>query len=490
MESGMTDERGPDSDSDGARRSAISRRRLLAISGVAAASAMAGCNAFGGDSSPSDTGPTAEPTDSPTPTPAATPTPDATQTAAETPTATETPDQTTIASGFDAGTLGESPSSHVAPTDGFADATWLSGALPDVVKVTNLDASGEGSLRWALGRPGARIVVFEVGGVIDLDGDTLTVSRPNVFVAGQTAPSPGITILRGGLHVNADNVILQHLRVRPGDELSGPIDAIGNDGGSNVVIDHCTATWGTDETISTNSPDAPDVTISNNLIAECLVDSIHPKGDHSMGTLVMNNSDNVTIAGNLWAHNVGRHPRLKGGTSSAVVNNVMYNFDRGTNLGGGVSDETTASIVGNYYRAGTITDESDPVIGATFTDADGPVRAYIAYNETDPSMPVVDQGAPIEALSERPVWPDGLTTRRGSDAYESVLAGVGARPADRTDHDRRIVADVRDRSGSPIDSQDDVGGYPELAPTTRELSVPDENLAEWIREFTVTVESV
>ncbi|WP_246023080.1 pectate lyase [Halosimplex halophilum] len=478
----MSEERGTDRSSDRSRSTPVTRRRLLALVGAGAAAGAAGCNALGGDSTDRPAASTDAPADGET----ATPEPTATPTTAR----TETTTGTAVPSGFDASVLDGSPSSHVAPTDGFADASWLSGAMPEVVTVTNLDASGEGSLRWALNREGARVVVFEVGGVVDLAGESLTVSRPNAFVAGQTAPSPGITLVRGGLHVEADNVILQHLRARPGDELSGPVDAIGNAGGSNVVIDHCTASWGTDEGLSTNSPDAPDVTITNNLVAECLVDSIHPKGDHSMGSLVMNNSDNVTLAGNLWAHNVGRHPRLKGGTSTAVVNNVMYDFDRGTNLGGGVPDETTASIVGNYYRAGAITDESEPVVGATFTDADGPVRAYVAYNETDPSMPVVDQGAPIESLSERPVWPDGITTRRAGEAYEGVLAGVGARPADRTDHDRRIVADVRDRTGSPIDSQDDVGGYPELEATTRELSVPDEGLGEWLREFTVAVESV
>jgi len=479
----MSDERGTHSDSDRTREPTVTRRRLLSLAGAGATAGLAGCNALGGDGGddPAETEPaSAAPTDGATPERTATPT----KTPRETATGTAVP------SGFDASVLEDSPSSHVAPTDGFADATWLSGAMPEVVTVTNLDASGEGSLRWALNRSGARVVVFEVGGVIDLEGASLNVSRPNVFVAGQTAPSPGITVIRGGIHVATDNVILQHLRARPGDELSGPIDAITNDDGSNVIIDHCTAAWATDEGMSTNSPSAPDVTLTNNLVAECLVDSIHPKGPHSMGSLVMNNSDNVTLAGNLWAHNVGRHPRLKGGTSAAVVNNVMYDFDRGTNLGGGVSDETTASIVGNYYRAGSITDESEPVVGATFTDADGPVRAYVAYNETDPSMPVVDQGAPIESLSERPVWPEGITTKRAGDAYESVLAGVGARPADRTAHDRRILEDVRERTGSPIDSQDEVGGYPELEATTRELSVPDENLGAWLREFTVAVESV
>ncbi|MFC7141899.1 polysaccharide lyase family 1 protein [Halosimplex aquaticum] len=487
----MTEERRRDSDSDRTHRPAISRRRLLAIAGLGAAGATAGCNGLGGDATPTpDPDGGNDPADSPASTPTATATPEATETAAETSTATETSTQTSVASGFDADTLAESPSSHVAPADGFADASWLSGALPDVVKVTTLDASGEGSLRWALNQPGARIVVFEVGGVIDLGGQSLAVSRPNVFVAGQTAPSPGITIIRGGLTIGADNVILQHLRVRPGDDLSGPVDCIGNEGGSNVIVDHCTATWGSDESISTNAgAENPKVTLSNNLIAECLNDSIHPKGEHGYGTLVMDRSKQVTIAGNLWANNVARHPRLKGGSTSVVVNNVAYNYERALNLGGGVADETRASVVGNFYAAGERTDPDDPVIGTTYTDADGPVTAFVAYNETDPSsIPITRDGTRIDLVSERPLWPDGLAAVRGEAAYENALSASGARPADRDAIDERIVSDVDARAGGVIDSQEEVGGYPDPEPTERELDVPESGLAEWLREFTLAVE--
>ncbi|ELZ20005.1 pectate lyase [Halosimplex carlsbadense 2-9-1] len=463
----------------------MTRRRLLALAGAGVTTGLTGCNALGDGSTDEPAGTdspapaeTAAPTDAPTADPTATPA------TAPTETATEAP------SGFDASVLDDSPSSHVAPTDGFADASWLSGAMPEVVKVTTLDASGEGSLRWALNREGARIVVFEVGGVIDLEGQSLSVSRPNVFVAGQTAPSPGITLVRGGITVGADNVILQHLRVRPGDDLSGPIDSIGNEGGANVIVDHCSATWGTDETVSTNGgAENPEITYSNNLIAEALNDSIHPKGEHGYGTLVMDRSKRVTIAGNLWANNVARHPRLKGGSTSVVVNNVVYNYERATNLGGGVADETRSSIVGNVFLGGEQTDPTEPVVGTTFTDDDGPVRAFIAYNETEPaSIPVTRSGTAIDLVNERPLWPDGLTAVRGADAYDGAIGAVGARPADRDTIDRRILTDVEAREGSVIDSQEDVGGYPDFEPTERALDVPDTGLAEWLREFTVAVE--
>jgi pectate lyase len=451
----------------------LSRRTFLGLAGVSAVTAAAGCSG-GEDPPPATTETSADQSR-------------ATATAVGEPTAATS----TAAGGFDADALSASPGSHLAPADGFADASWLAERDLSVVRVTTLDASGEGSLRWALSEPGPRVVVFEVGGVVDLGGESLTVSRPNVFVAGQTAPSPGITLVRGGLHVDADNVILHHLRARPGDEVPAPIDAIGNVGGSNLIIDHCTAAWGTDEGLSTNSgPDAPDITFTNNLVAESLNDSIHPKGEHAYGTLVMNRSKRVTLAGNLWAHNVGRHPRLKGGTTTVVANNVMYDFERGTNLGGGVDDETLSSVVGNYYRGGPSTPETEPVVGTTFTDATGPIEAFVAYNETDPStIPVLGEGTRVEVASERPLWPESLTTVGAADAYESTLATVGARPADRSPHDERVLSNVRDRSGGSIDSQSEVGGYPDFEATERSLSVPDSGLGAWLREHTAAVET-
>ncbi|WP_137290534.1 pectate lyase family protein [Natronorubrum halophilum] len=437
-------------------RCRFARRKLLALTGIGFTGTLAGCSAL---ESRAD-GPKTDDTD---------------------------PDDSV---GFDASFLAESASSHIGATDGFADASWLSESAPDVLTVTTLDGSGEGSLRRAINQRGPRIVVFEVGGVVDLEGESIEVGRPGLYVAGQTAPSPGITLIRGGLSVEADDVIVQHVRVRPGDDIPAETDGLSNDGGSNVVFDHCSVSWGTDESISTNSgPENPDITFSNNLIAECLNDSIHPKGAHSYGTLVMDRSKRVTIAGNLWANTVARHPRLKGGSSSVVANNVGYNFERALNLGGGVDDETTATIIGNYYRAGPRTPTDGTVIGTTYTDAQGPVTAYIAYNETEPnSMPVSGTGSGITMADKRPLWPDGLETVPGRQAYEAVLSGVGARPADRTYHDERILEHVREGTGSIIDSQSAVGGYPEPAKTTHSLDVPDDGLDEWLAQWTRAVE--
>ncbi|WP_226042614.1 pectate lyase [Natrinema sp. DC36] len=445
-----TDERGP-----------LSRRRLLALSGVGLAGGLAGCSSSESDSDPTDS---SDSTDS-------------------------GPSGTETETGFDA-VLAESPGSSIAPADGFADTSWLDGDAA-VVKVTNLEASGEGSLRWALTRPGSTIVIFEVGGVIDLEREHLELSQSETFVAGQTAPSPGITLIRGAVDVNADNVILQHLRVRPGDDFDGPtqFDGINNGGGSNVVVDHCSVTWATDENLSTSAgPANSNISYTNNLVAECLADSLHPKGVHPYGSLVNDESKRVLLGGNCWANNLARTPRLKGGTTSVVASNVMYNFERATNLGGGTEEETLATITGNYYRAGPNTPQNDPMIGATFTDAEGSIEAYIAFNTTDPSsMSVIDAGAQLTRVSSRPLWPENLSAGT-SGVYDSVLETVGARPADRTEHDERVLTDVRERTGDYIDSQSEVGGYPDLEATERTLDVPDTGRAEWLAEFTAAVE--
>jgi hypothetical protein len=164
-----------------------------------------------------------------------------------------------------------------------------------VLRVTTLNASGPGSLREALETKGPRIVVFEVGGVVDLQGGNLTVTEPFLTVAGQTAPPPGITVVRGGLRIMTHDVLMQHIRVRPGDagrpKRSGWEPEVTTSGAQayNIVIDHCSLSWAVDENLSVSGPrhDGPAgtsrrITLSNNIIAEGLRDSSHAKGPHSM----------------------------------------------------------------------------------------------------------------------------------------------------------------------------------------------------------------
>ena len=130
-----------------------------------------------------------------------------------------------------------------------------------VIRVTNLDREGKGSLRAALDTEGPRLIVFDVGGVIDLERGQLQIGNPFVTVAGQTAPDPGITIIKGGISIAAHDIRIEHISVRPGDagqpKKSGwEPDGIATSGGQafNVVIDHCSVTWAVDENISVSGP--------------------------------------------------------------------------------------------------------------------------------------------------------------------------------------------------------------------------------------------
>ncbi|MDP6039696.1 MAG: hypothetical protein QGG64_14190, partial [Candidatus Latescibacteria bacterium] len=202
-----------------------------------------------------------------------------------------------------------------------------------IIRVTTLAVSGAGSLNEALSASGPRIVVFEVGGVIDLAKQRLTIRDPFVTVAGQTAPSPGITIVRGGLSIQTHDVIVQHIRVRPGDagEPKGSgwePDGIGTSGGDayNIVIDHCSISWAVDENLSasgsnTEGPDATShrITFRNCIIAEGLDDASHSKGRHSKGSLIHDFCREIAIIGNLYAHNVQRNPYFKAFTTGVIV---------------------------------------------------------------------------------------------------------------------------------------------------------------------------
>lgn len=209
-----------------------------------------------------------------------------------------------------------------------------------IIRVTNLDKEGEGSLAWAIRQKGPRIVVFETGGVIDLEGATLKLQEPYLYIAGQTAPAPGITLIKGEVSIQSHDILIRHISVRPGDR--GMMKGSGweADGMStwkawNVVVDHCSLTWATDELLSASGPrhegrdkTSHDITFSNNIIAECLSNSSHSKGEHSKGTLIHDYCSRIAVVGNLYASNLERNPLLKPNARAYIANNVIYNPKR------------------------------------------------------------------------------------------------------------------------------------------------------------------
>ncbi len=387
--------------------------------------------------------------------------------------------------------------SHV---NGFATQT-PGGRDGEVIKVTNLKAKGPGSLREALETSGPRIIVFEVGGVIDLEKSSLAIREPYVTLAGQTAPSPGITIIRGGISIQTHDVIIQHICVRPGDageeKRSGwEPDGISTSAAYNVVVDHCSTTWAVDENLSvsgprTEGPEATshDVTISHCLIAEGLDDSTHAKGAHSKGTLIHDFCRNIAIIGNFYAHNVTRNPYFKAFTTGVVVNNLIYNprneaikmsyVEREFEDASYSPEKGEIAAVGNVFRYGRNTKEEVALIQSKG-------RAYVQDNialDREGELVAMTKGD-VDILEGKPVWPEGFEALPADEVEEYVLKSVGARPYDRDPIDQRIIDDYKDGRGRIINSQDFVGGYPDYEPVYRELDVPSENVEEWLLTFT------
>jgi len=375
-------------------------------------------------------------------------------------------------SGSDDG--GPRSASQFDPADGFAEmAPWLDDDTPLIV----VDEPSVPKIKTAFNVNAPRVVVFETSGTVDLDESHLAIPYDKCWVAGQTAPSPGITFIRGGLQVNADDCVVQHIRARPGD--AGRSEDWQNDplrtadGSQNNVIDHVTATWSIDENLSVGY-DTNNTTMTNCLVAEPLDDSLHPKGPHGYNSLIGNNAKNVAMAGNVWALVTNRNPRLKTGTETAVVNNLMHHHGNGPAM----DADTAHSIVGNAFE--------DPQTAESNISGGG--TAFVADNTQidDADVEMVD--SEVNTVSSQPLFPDDLSPVSSAEVKDHNLAHAGARPADRTAVDERIISHVRNGEGGVIDSQTEVGGYPTLEENTEEISVPDTGLRAWLREQALAVE--
>lgn len=381
-----------------------------------------------------------------------------------------------------------------------------------IIKVTTLNATGEGSFTEALNAEGPRTIVFEVAGVIDLGKQQIDITEPYLTIAGQTAPSPGITLIRGGLTVRTHDVVIQHIRFRMGDagaekgeKYEPEISTYGAEA-YNIVVDHCSVSWGVDENLSTSGPrlDGPEatshnLTFSNNIIAEPLCYSVHSKdGNHGMGTLVHDNCTNVTIIGNYYAHNYERNPWYKGGCTGIVLNNLIYNPGKWAMRMGYVpkewNDSDTApvnprvTIIGNYMKTGVDTPETTAMVGTNYNNGDCYLEDNIAIHLDGSECPITDGN--ITILDEKPSWIEGLEVLPAEDVPMHVLANAGARPKDRDAIDMRLVNEFITGTGNQIDSQNEVGGYPEVEPVYRALELPSENesIESWLVQYTAQVQ--
>ncbi len=377
-----------------------------------------------------------------------------------------------------------------------------------IIRVTTLGADGPGSLREAVEAKGPRIIVFEVGGVIDLKRSVLEIREPFLTIAGQTAPSPGITIIKGGIDVYGHDIVIRHIRVRTGADNQAKrsgweADAFSTVGAYNVIVDHNSFSWAIDENMSASGPrfngKTPDewrantthnVTFSYNLASEGLADSSHPKGEHSKGSLVHDNATNILFYRNIWAHNKERSPLFKGGVRGAVINNLIYDpGERAMHynlmaLEWGAHPYQTGqmSAVGNVLRGGLST-----AIGLPFLmiGGDGDLAYYakdnIAVDKWGAPLPMFGRYGETRAkliVSKVPVsWPTDIATLPARDVETHVLAHAGARPWDRDADDIRVLYFVAEGRGTIINDEKDWSAYPVQAETHAPFIEADWNLA-------------
>jgi len=382
------------------------------------------------------------------------------------------------------------------------------GAGSRIITVTTLAKSGPGSLAEALKAKGPRIIVFEVGGVIDLERSILSIREPFVTIAGQTAPSPGITLIKGGIDVRTNDVKIQHLRILSGADgqarRSGwEADSISTVAAARVVIENSTFMWGVDENMSASGPrftgstlaewragTSRDIVFRLNIAAEGLADSSHPKGEHSKGSLVHDNATGIVFDRNIWAHNVERSPLVKGGAQVLLVNNLIYNPARRAvhynlmDLEWAGQPHATGEItaVGNVMRGGDNTDPGLPFLmlggvgdlayyGRDNSAVDrlgNPLPMFGRYGKTQAKL--IEADAPLASLKGYNILPT-------DDVETTLLATAGARPWDRGEHEIRVLFFVAEGRGAIIDDESEVGGYPVIEPSAAPFVAADWDLA-------------
>jgi len=342
-----------------------------------------------------------------------------------------------------------------------------------VVFVTRLADAGPGSFREAVAEKGPRTIVFRVAGLIRLE-TKLEISEPFLTIAGQTAPGDGICFRGQTVEIRTHDVVVRHLRFRPGDISGEEVDGLNiGRGARRVVVDHCSASWSVDESLSL-AGDVQDVTVQWCLIAEALDHSRHHKGPHGYGSLVRA-SGGVSLHHNLWAHNAARNPRLGDDYGRPpwplfdVRNNVIYDY--GALASGMTGDRLRANYVANYLRPGPSSRTKRGVIVLTDTaDAGFYVDGNVVDGRPDVSADnsllfdrIEAGGRRLVRLVERPFEVAAVRTSDAVQALRDVLAGVGATRPRRDAVDTRVVGEVESRTGRVIDSQEDVGGWPAYA---------------------------
>lgn len=369
----------------------------------------------------------------------------------------------------------------------------------DVYHVTSLEDQGTGSLREGIETcHGPRTIVFDISGTIELTKQLRVEGIDGLTIAGQTAPGGGVTLRDHTLKImDCSNIVIRYIRVRLGDSSKTSGDTIAIENVKDAILDHVTATWGVDGIMDTYY--ISNFTLQWCVFGEALHDSSHHKGPHAMLMSLRKTSGDVCIHHNLFFSSRNRHPTLGGGkpgdcNTKAVFdfrNNVLYNWEGHTNLAHG-----QFNLINNYYRPGPNTDSRKHPI-APKAEAHNVTVGFMSGSvyEGNPEWTRDNYSAmrwgvrggnyignvtqekfrlPAEpvAADDRPF------THSAEEAYRLVLDRAGASKS-RDTADERIIQGIRDRTHRRIDSQEEVGGWPELssAPTPKDTDqdgMPDE----------------
>ncbi len=377
--------------------------------------------------------------------------------------------------------------------EGFGKYT-LGGRGGKVIEVTNLNDSGPGSFRAACMAEGPRTVVFRVSGTIPLESK-FKITNPFLTIAGQTAPGDGICVKNFQVNFDIHDMIIRYLRFRPGDESQQEQDGFGGKG-DHIIIDHCTASWGVDETFSINK--GANLTVQWCLVSESLSHSLHKKGDHGYGGLW--GGPGGSWHHNILAHHTSRNPRASGNKESGLLdyrNNVIYNWGFNSAYGG---ELWPRNWINNYYKPGPATSEN---VRRRIFEQNGPEGKMYCDGNFVLGFPEIskdnwnggidyskEKGGSEKTLRvNEPFVVAPVKTQSAEEAYKLVLAQAGCSLVSDS-VDERVIEEIRTgtatygetyRGGKKgiIDSQKEVGGWPELKSTPAPVDsdhdgIPDE----------------
>ena len=339
-----------------------------------------------------------------------------------------------------------------------------------VIVVTSLADSGPGTLRWACEQGGARIIVFNVAGIIHIT-TPIIVRAPYVSIEGQTAPGDGICVAGESFWVNTHDVVIRYMRFRRGETWVGRRDdALGGNPVGNIIVDHCSTSWGLDENFSMyrhmyNPEDGSkdeklgtvNITISNCISAESL-----DTWNHAFGSTM--GGENCMLIRNLWADNTGRNPSVGWNGTFNFINNIVFNWHHRSMDGG---DYTARfNVINNFYKPGPVTSKTD-VVGHRFLKPESGRsklkyrvfgRIYAEGNIMDGYPEITkdnwaggiqvdeekDAGEYKDLIkSDEPFPMPPVKILSAQQAYNYVLDNVGATLPKRDPVDKRVIEQVR-----------------------------------------------